>query len=763
MPDKKSNISKYQKKIDNNKYLQYLIYVTYKEETGKTSNGMPNIGSFNESNDPKVGGNSSAFGMGQFTTDTRNDILKKYGIDAWSTDRREQEAAVIALTEHRGYLAQVSSGRFEGLAADGPWEAFKSPDSEILTFSDLGDWSADLENMREGARYAPEESIAKIDAEIWAMKDSIYKSKGVSPLDNTIEGSSASSASSKIVKQKMAELEKTLPKGQDKTGERVETRATTLDALNKEYGLGDYKVPEFEGVSWKKEAYEEGLKGIFEDYGLTWNSDKSLEANLKQISTLGETLEKKSSESASGFKTVSSEEAYKNLLEFSTTYGGVIKESTYKQYEDNFVRIDKPWYENLGNTLTFGLSGGDDVTGQSIEDKIAQITFQKKYDNLSAKLDAEIENADKYNYGVKKRRELQEQKNKLESIKENRNLIGKDTSVLGLEGVDFSDIDSTLSAIDKSVSSLDTTEKIEAETKASMVNLEEDETTNSDTREQEEAISLPKKGLKSVSEEEELTLRKRNVAPTNLEDPSITKAGQALMSLKIGGQRASEFLQDKGVTADSVNNALRAGAGLLSLYDATRKDKVNKAKVSPLMLEAVRKADEISQNGMPYEQQMAAIKDMNNAYAGAMKNVMAISGGQRGAALANMGGVDAARVNGLVDLAAKSSDMRMEGMKMYQTAVGDYTKMKLTADMSNEALQKKLDTSRKDRLAKVGSTLYEQAMEFNRNFKDEDTNKSLVDAINNYNNNDNNEANQLGMENITKIANSGFNQQEEEE
>ena len=89
--------------------------------------------------------------------------------------------------------------------------------------------------------------------------------------------------------------------------------------------------------------------------------------------------------------------------------------------------------------------------------------------------------------------------------------------------------------------------------------------------------------------------------------------------------------------------------------------------------------------------------------------------------------------------------------------------MKLTADMSNEALQKKLDTSRKDRLAKVGSTLYEQAMEFNRNFKDEDTNKSLVDAINNYNNNDNNEANQLGMENITKIANSGFNQQEEEE
>jgi len=122
-----------------------------------------------------------------------------------------------------------------------------------------------------------------------------------------------------------------------------------------------------------------------------------------------------------------------------------------------------------------------------------------------------------------------------------------------------------------------------------------------------------------------------------------------------------------------------------------------------------------------------------------MKNVMSISGGQRGAALANMGGVDASRVNALVDLAAKSSDMRMEGMKMYQQATGDYTKLKLSADMTNEQLRIKLDEGRKERMLKAGSTLYEQAMEFNRNFKDESYNKELISAIQGFSGDDTND------------------------
>ena len=170
------------------------------------------------------------------------------------------------------------------------------------------------------------------------------------------------------------------------------------------------------------------------------------------------------------------------------------------------------------------------------------------------------------------------------------------------------------------------------------------------------------------------------------------------------------------------------------------------------MLEAVNKAKKIMDEGMPYEEKMAAIKDMNNAYTGAMKNVMAISGGQRGMALSNIGGVDAARVSGLVDLAGKSASMRMDGMKLYQNAVGDYTKSKLTADMSNEQMRVKLNEGRKERLYKVGNNLYEQAMEFNRNFKDQENNEDLLNALADVQNqsNPNNESSSLALENFAK-------------
>ena len=219
------------------------------------------------------------------------------------------------------------------------------------------------------------------------------------------------------------------------------------------------------------------------------------------------------------------------------------------------------------------------------------------------------------------------------------------------------------------------------------------------------------------------------------------------MSLKIAGLNASEFLEEKGINLRSAGNALRAGAGLLSLYEATKKDKVNQAKVSPLMLEAINKAKKISEIGMPYEQKMAAIKDLNNSYAGAMKNVMAISGGQRGSALANIGAVDANRVSALTDLAGQSAGMRIDGMKMYQQAVGDYSKLKLTADMGNEQVRVKFNEARKERLLKLGSNLYEQALEFNRNLKDEETNTELINAIKGYNNENPDAATQLGFDN----------------
>ena len=392
MADKKSNIAKYQKQIDNNKYLQYLIYVTYKEEAGKTSTGMPNLGSFNESNDPKIGGNSSAFGMGQFTADTRNDILKKYGIDAWSEDRKEQEAAVIALTEHRGYLAQVSNGRFESLAENGPWEAFKSPDSEILNFFEQGDWNMELEDMRNGARFAPQESIANINPEIWALKENIYKSKGVNPLDNASEGSDASIESKRIIKEQMEELEKTLPKGVDNAGERIQTRATALEALNKEHGLGVYKTPDFKGLTWKKEAYGETNAKIFKHLGLSYDEDKTFLQNAEDNAD---------------------KEGIDRAIQFEGKFREkLLSDMSFNEYEDIYAEEDYNIFTNIIYP--------DKTVGHVLRDQEAadyKATGKASLDKIQAVLD----NADKYNLSASDRRALVAQKEAvLKSLKQTK-------------------------------------------------------------------------------------------------------------------------------------------------------------------------------------------------------------------------------------------------------------------------------------------------------------------------------------------------------
>ena len=171
-------------------------------------------------------------------------------------------------------------------------------------------------------------------------------------------------------------------------------------------------------------------------------------------------------------------------------------------------------------------------------------------------------------------------------------------------------------------------------------------------------------------------------------------------------------------SADEAFFALSAGAGIMSIFEATRRDKVTKAHVSPLFKEALLKTREASQVGMPYEQQQAALKDINNAYAGAIKNVMAISGGQRGAALANIGAVDASRVNSLVDLASKSADIRQKNLDLYSKTAAAYSQQKLSADMSHESLKQKVEMNRKNNIKDIGLNLFKEATEYSRNYMD---------------------------------------------
>lgn len=645
--------------LSKNTYLQHFVTMVYKYEAGKTESGKVNLGSFNESDDIKIGGNSTAFGAGQFTTATRNEVYNKYGVDAWSPIREDQEAAMIALLDMRGVIDEVSVGNFKSLDREGLWETFRvgepgyKPLNDPAALTDVIAVEENLEAERMDATYAPAESLANLTPEVYAAKMKLYEKQGVFPFD----------AVQPFLNGDLGSL-----------GDQY------IEALDKAHAVGEEKKTQLAVINTPPVETKKPI-------------EKSSVVDTSKLNKSQTTV-------------------YNDIV------ARIDADTDYNEEEKNILKaksfaevLDAENINDLRKTQNISLSG---LYNQHLSDvkssKISKLNRLKEDSSLSFE-DRDL--ADKY----------------LTSLKRPTSTSIRDTYGMNIPSYSEEDISNFLSRLDSTVP-----EPVKTETPTTpTAPTTPTEPVQPQTRGEVPLIKLATKGIESIPNEVDGTPIRQSMSDVPLEPIKNAK-------LKMAADKISGFLQDSGITGESVTNALRAGAGILSLYEATKKDKVNQAKVSPLMLEAVNRAKEIAKVGMPYEQKMAAIKDLNNAYAGAMKNVMAISGGQRGAALASMGAVDSSRVGALVDLAAKSSDMRMEGMKMFQEAAGNYSKLKLTADMGNEQLRAKLNEGRKERLLKTGSTLYEQAMEFNRNFKDASYNDELVTAIQNLRKSDDDDA-----------------------
>ena len=186
-----------------NENVQWLLYNIYKHESDKDAQGNINLGGFNLS-----AGDSSAFGSGQFIGETRNSILEKYGVDAWSANPIEQELASIALIDSNGLLGKVKRGQFKGNSLTKRvkvkdkkkpkgfkmdvqnWEAFVDDNAHRLIDKpkDSSEWLAELRKYRTGAVYKPSESFSKIDPKIQKKKADLFKKKygGVWPTGESI-------------------------------------------------------------------------------------------------------------------------------------------------------------------------------------------------------------------------------------------------------------------------------------------------------------------------------------------------------------------------------------------------------------------------------------------------------------------------------------------------------------------------------------------------------------------------------------------------
>jgi len=162
--------------------------------------------------------------------------------------------------------------------------------------------------------------------------------------------------------------------------------------------------------------------------------------------------------------------------------------------------------------------------------------------------------------------------------------------------------------------------------------------------------------------------------------------------------------------AEKVLSGLKAAAGVLSLSKALKDPEVDTPEISPLLMEAVNKQRQMATSGLTAQEKSSAMQGLDNAYAGAMKNVLRASGGQRGMFLAGQGVVDANRIQGLNQLAAQDAALHRQNIQQYNQLASSVGQMKLQADTSAEQMKQSALAQNRKTLAGIGSNLVSDAL-----------------------------------------------------
>ena len=162
--------------------------------------------------------------------------------------------------------------------------------------------------------------------------------------------------------------------------------------------------------------------------------------------------------------------------------------------------------------------------------------------------------------------------------------------------------------------------------------------------------------------------------------------------------------------AEGVLSGLKAAAGVLSLSQALRDPDVKTPEISPLVIEALNKQKQLANSGLTAAEKAAAMQNLDDAYAGAMKNVLRASGGQRGLFLANQGVVDANRISGLNQLAAEDAKLHRQNIKEYNALATSVGTMQLNRDMNVEQMRQATLNNNRKVLSGIGQNLLSDAL-----------------------------------------------------
>lgn len=168
--------------------------------------------------------------------------------------------------------------------------------------------------------------------------------------------------------------------------------------------------------------------------------------------------------------------------------------------------------------------------------------------------------------------------------------------------------------------------------------------------------------------------------------------------------------QEQMRKAEKVLSGLKAAAGILSLSKALKDPEIATPELSPLITEAVEKQRQLSKSGLSSEEKAAAMSNLDSAYAGAMKNVLRASGGQRGMFLAGQGIVNAQRIKGLNELAALDAAERRQNVQQYNALASTAGQMQLQRDMTVEQMKQATIQKNNEVLGGIGTSLVSDAL-----------------------------------------------------
>ena len=161
----------------------------------------------------------------------------------------------------------------------------------------------------------------------------------------------------------------------------------------------------------------------------------------------------------------------------------------------------------------------------------------------------------------------------------------------------------------------------------------------------------------------------------------------------------------------NVVTGLKAAAGLVGLGKAMKDIPIGEGEeLSESFKAYMRKSKELSESGLTAKEKASVRNDLSNAYQLGAKNVLRASAGNRGTFLANMGMLNANRVNALIKMGGIDAEMHRKNMDAHGKMLTFQEKFKGNQGAIGREMAYKEATRKSNLYGTLGSSLIGSAI-----------------------------------------------------